>query len=434
MTVSAQIYIGCYGGDITNVGDIIVTSVVCPHRPISLDYKQIIFVVDESGSMLETIASVKASLFAVRNLLLKSLGFDLNQMDENVRDDFFSNLCNSSIISFNSQATCRWESLLMRKGQSSSDDKAETVSFTQAIKSISADGTTNMGAALKLALEKKSKDYMTWIILLTDGMSNNGACQTAASFKQIADNMPRLTKIIPLGYTTEFDPNTLSALGNMVYLEGEENIAEIFGGIIGEIVTCYGVNGKIKLPTIMTHDDQRDVIGSTDIGCMFNDRKFTYGRLPWGNIHIPEISKYLGMQGDLTYYDIESKQYITEIFNIVDGGDTIPDEVCENYFISSKARILLSIHQLRRRNKLTSKYQESIINKLNDWNHPLAIQHKEEILRILNDTMINKTNEMITLSNAIGAQNQCHYSSKGYYSTADQKKASEACVSDIKMY
>lgn len=436
-SVSSHTYSGCYGGQNSNIGDIIITQIECPSYPATLNSKQIIFVVDESGSMCDTIISVKASLFAARNSLLRLVGHDISNIDESGRDQLFSTTCNVSLISFSNKARYLWGSNQAASTNTNSLIGHQKVSFSEAVNAIDADQSTNMGDALKMAFNMKISDYATWIILLTDGMSNKGPCQTLDSFKNLVKDIPPHTKIIPLGYTTNFDPDILSALGHMIYVDTEERIAEIFGGIIGEIVSCYGINAKITLPhsrietinpddiiVVPDHigDQSRDVIGSNDVGCLFNDRKFIYGWLPWGNTHVPTFSHYVGLTGYLSYYDISRKIEVVVPFTIEEGTKEIPEDVCENYFESSKGRILLGIYQTRRRNRSISKYIDIVKIKLDDWKHPSALPHKEEIMRVLNSSG-NSDEECHLMTAAISCQHQINYTSMGRHTTNTQRGA-----------
>ena len=245
--ISGRTYSGCYGGNIVNDADLIVVRISCPSYGESLKRKQIIFVCDESGSMVNTISSVRASLFAARDVLLRLIGNDISGMTVDEKDAIFTRECNASIITFSDEAYCKWESNAAEHAQGLDPS---SLTFTAAVHSIASDLSTNMGDALLMALSKVIPGYATWIILLTDGISNKGPYQSISGYKDFMKRVPDNVKIVPLGYTTSFDPNILSILGQMVYLDTEESIAATFGGIIGEIVTCYGINAKITLPEL----------------------------------------------------------------------------------------------------------------------------------------------------------------------------------------
>jgi hypothetical protein len=444
MNVVSHIYSGCYGGETSNIADIITCQIECPSYQPSLVRKQIIFVVDESGSMIETIPVVRASLFAARNSLLRLNGIDLSEINEENRDEIFSKTCNCCLITFSDRAICRWESKLAYHEK---DQDPIDKSFSRAVNEIEADASTNMGDALQMAFDKKIPGYMTWIVVLTDGMSNKGSCQTVSGFKTLLSTMPEFTKIIPLGYTTNFDPEVLSTLGLMTYVESEENIAEIIGSITAEIATCYGVNAKISLPLLedttvapdevievpdIIENQPRDVIGDNNIGCLFNERKYIYGRLPWGNSQSPRHQEFIGQQGNLEYFDLLNNSMVTIPFTIQDGGHEISSEIKEAYFASSKARILLNIYTNRQHGRLNSKYIEMIRRKVEDWIHPTSIAHKEEILRVL-DQNNTRAENMKALTSAHSARTQIGYNT-GQYSTTYQRNESLLTSNDAYTY
>lgn len=442
--ISAKTYSGCYGGEHSNVGDSIIVKIECPIYQTSMLKKQIIFLVDESGSMADTMTSVKASLFAARNSLLRLIRDDFSSMNENIKDEVFTDECNVSIITFSDDAYCRWESnaacIALNKSMS-------TISFSTAVNNIQAHSSTNMGNALIMAFEKKLPEYATWIVLLTDGISNKGPCQTVLGFKNLISRIPELTKIIPLGYTASFDPDVLSALGTMSYLDTEESIAETFGSIMGEIASCYGVDAKISLPVLSqyvnpndlivvpdTFGISRDIIGATSIGCLFNERKYIYGCLPWGDIINPLISQYHGLQGNMSYYDISRKIKITNPFIIQNGGTNVPDDVLEGYFESSKARIILGIYQAKKIGNFNKQYVNAIETKLNDWKHHLALTHKEEIFRVLNTQNSNRKEYVTAYGIASSAQSQTNYTNIGRHATTIQRISSLTATSDFNNY
>lgn len=441
ISITAKTYSGCYGGETTNIADGIVVEVSCRSQPLSLSLKQIIFVVDESGSMVGTMPSVKASLFAARNSLIKLLGYECST--ENERDSLFTEECNSSIITFSDTSKCEWESVAAYKAQNLD---IFPIPFSVAVNKLEAESSTNLGDALQTAFSKKLPDHATWIILLTDGVPNKGNYQTVEAFGHLMNDIPVNTKIIPLGYTTSFDPEILSILGLMTYLDSEEAIAETLGSIMGEIVTSYGMNAKIMLPNLVseqinpnevivvpdTINVPREIIGSRNVGCLYNERKYVYGYLPWGNTIQQSLSRYTGLEGQLSYYDIAKCQMMTHIFNIDHIGSLYTDDICEAYFESSKARTILGIYQTKKKGQFDRKYVDSIKAKLEDWKHPRALSHKQEILRLLSNSSAHLSDYVAAVGIASSAQNQVSYTSGGRYSTTTQRIASSAASEDYR--
>lgn len=422
MNISSNLYSGCYGD---SNGNFIVTTIECANKvKPNLINKQIIFVVDESGSMENTMDSVKVSLIAARHSLLSLL--DKNDGEQ---DKEFSDICNVCLITFSEEAKCRWESNLARKLQGL---EPLPYTFTETVNNLDSQTCTNMGAALHLAFEKKMKDCITWIILLTDGVSNKGRYQTVDSFKKLMNEIPDKTKIIPLGYTTAFDPETLSCLGNMTYLDCKETIPVTFGSIIGEILTCYGIDGFISIPIISEVVDSDDIIivpdeiiqpktiiGDNFIDTIYNERKFVYGYL----LSSSSSCNYNGIKCKFRYYNIDSKKDEIQYFNVTHC-DKIPDEVYQDYYETMKSKIILNIYKLRKNNLLTREEVDRIKRKIEKWNHISSIPHKEEILRILSTKNIESGNYYISIGNAVNSQHQSTYTSNSKYMTNIQRISS----------
>ena len=465
-SITARTYSGCYGGETTNIADGIVVNITCPIQKPSMKQKQIIFVVDESGSMGKTMPSVKASLFASRNAIIKLLQIEDCDTEAD-RDEIFTQHCNSTIITFSERAHYKWESVA---ACNSKGIESKNVPFGVAVNKLAADSATNLGDGIKMAFSSKLEGYATWIIILTDGVPNKGDYQTPEAFFSLMCEMPPNTKIIPLGYTTLFDPDILSILGTMTYVDSEEAIAETLGSIMGEIVTAYGMNAKITLPTLaqsteispLTDDTiivapdiislPREIIGTKNIGCLYNERKYIYGYLPWGSkiyekyVKLCEnrplstdhdhllLSRYDGLQGELSYYDIVEGVTISIPFKIEYTGLSYPDNICEAYFEASKSRIILSMYQTKKNGFFNRKYVDCIKDKLEDWKHPKALSHKQEILRLLNN--LSKCSNLVDYIGIIGlassTQNQTSYTNTGRYSTNTQRIASASATIDYR--
>lgn len=409
------------------IGSALVVKVLCENRQLSMKNKQIIFVVDKSASMEEAIPSLKASLFAARNSIL--IMMKQNTENEEAKDSIFSAICNTSIIAFSDEAKCIW------------DSKNSTNSFSSAVNSLQTEYSTNMGHALEIAFEKANNDNATWIILLTDGISNRGDYQTIDAFKKLSKLTPKNTKIIPLGYSTEFDPKILNTLGVMTYLNSRESIAETFGMIMGEIVSCYGINAKINLPEICTEtellgpDDiipvassisnPTDLIGSSRLGCIFNDRKYIYGYLPFGTEKSELIKNYLGKTGELRYFDLSLQQIVSETFVFTEGS-TFDDEIIESYFEYLKGKIILKIYEAKQNSNKDSL--RKIIKNVQKWSHPLSIKHKEEIIRIA--SVRDESENLTFLTQAGSVMSQTSYR-LGRFATPSQQRASTISIANF---
>lgn len=415
--MNSTLYSGCYGGIQANNADILITKLTCKNKPISMSNKQVIFVVDESGSMTHTMPTVRASLLAFRNALLRLLDYDISDLNETAKDKLFVKECKSSLITFSDDAHLRW------------DSSSTSLNYSTAIENLTPRNLTNMGAALQLAYNNKLDGYVTWIILLTDGLSNVGSHQTVESFTKLYNQKPQLTTIIPLGYTTSFDVDILSVFGTMTYIECEEKMVEVFGCIVGEVVTSYGFNAKFIVPS--ESKSAKDVIGSADIGCLFNDRSVIYGFLPFGNkIKNPCYDKAKTI---LSYYDIKTSSPVTITTRIITDKGTIPDDIIDAYFRSSKARIMKGIYREANKRYLTKRHINIIKDKIDDWKHPCASEHKEHIMRLLN-TKYDKNNAYRLITRSHATESQGGYLITEEFTTPTQKKACNITNSEAYNY
>lgn len=355
---------------LSDLQNALVVTVNCPERAFSVVNKQLIFVVDVSGSMHDTMESLKQSLFAARNSLLSLM--DLGSSEN--KDQLFSELFNVTLITFSDQARCIWQS-----------QKADvsTKSFTAAVNSLESEQSTNMGAGLRLAFSRVSADA-AWIIVLTDGISNKGDCQTVEAFAKLAKETPANTKVIPLGYTTDFDPEILNQLGVMTYLDSQEAIKESFAMIMGEFVSCYGIRAEIKLPVsdpilgvddLITSSSPVNFIGGTKMGCVFNDRKYIFGRC-WGQSR--NVDNFVGTKGTFEYFDLELRSVVTENFVFVKGS-AFPDNVVDAYFQKEKCKLVYKVYAASQ----AGQTLEDILRVVEGWTHPLSLCYKEEVRRLV---------------------------------------------------
>ena len=139
-------------------------------------------------------------------------------------------------------------------------------------------GGTNMGAGIELAYKLKDPSRATWIIVMTDGVSNIGAYQTPDSFKELSRRRPLNSRIITLGYGTEFNAEILKNLGEYTQFDNQEQIATVFGSLAFEVMNTWGFNARIS---ILNKPDEyqmlKIVIGQEDIGSLYPDKIFRYG-------------------------------------------------------------------------------------------------------------------------------------------------------------
>lgn len=417
MNVVGEHYVGRYGGASSEGADVVAVTVQCPVRPVSLARKQIIFTVDVSGSMEDELPAVVASLLGARNALLTALGLPVKDMHEHVIDAEFVRHCRCCLIVFSDTARCIWDS--------STDT---IVPFTTAVRSVMVNSRTNLGEGLLLSFRKTDTECATWIIVLTDGIPNCGLYQREESFAELIKTTPPHTKIVPLGYGNEFDPSVLSSLGAMTYVESREHIASIMGSIMGEIATCYGLEGTITCdtaPTIVNGTIARighirDIVGSPRMGALYSERCFTYA-----------VVNSASRSGTFTYFDFESWGSVTLNFTVEEGGAP-PPSLRSHYFMAAKGRLMHDIYRRRNLKTVDEALVRHITDKLADWTDPLAAEDKEEILRAL-DINLNRV-QQLKLASGIGQYHTQASYERSALTTGIQRELSQQVARNATVY
>ena len=324
--ISAKLYSGSYGNTSSNA-DMLAVSLNVPRIEAPLGKRGIILVVDVSGSMEPSMDIVRASLLAFRDNLVK----DLERIS-------------LTLITFSNAAKIVWS-------------QASSESFDDAVRNIRTDHSTNMGAGIELAFSSVDLEIPTWIIVMTDGVSNTGMYQRPESFRNLVTTKPKYSQIISLGYGTAFHAETLMSIGAFTYIEDSEKIPIVFGGLSSEILTAIGIHCYIELPLLSTqnivlNDDDiipplqsnnhRTIIGSSDVGTLFSERVFHYVHLPFGDV-CGQISHYLGRHVRVRYIDIETRSEVVLKSKFEETLGGLPDDLRSAYFAASKARILSHI-------------------------------------------------------------------------------------------
>lgn len=389
MEFSSAVYNGSYG--LKSKNDILITNIECKEKILSNSMnKQIILTVDISGSMSDTLPMIKASLIAFRNSLLRQAGEQTDDKSDDYLDRKLATLYEMFLIVFSDKARCIWES------------KDTTALFSQVVEFIESENSTNLGHALQLSFDMKKSDCVTWIIVLTDGQPNKGFHQTSESYLELMKNKPEKTKIIPLGYTRDFNPEILNILGDFTFIENEEMIPEVIGSISYEISTAFGFDATITLPSFDSNNEEiinaagldslsLDVINNKNIGVLYPEKSFIYGFLPWGQNPKPVSFNFQDKKVKLSFYHIYSREVI-ELEVPLSEDTNIPTEAINEFYLSEKHRILYEIY--RKRDHIDSLFINSIKERLNEW--VSGEEEKQDILRILTSRkpidMLSKNN------------------------------------------
>lgn len=247
-----------------------------------------------------------------------------------------------------------------------------------AIDNISCGGKTNIGDALKLTIDNVIpysqtclNTHISHIIVMTDGQANEGI-QTIEGLRRISATKPNNCNINTIGYTVSDgstsdvpNPDILGAIGHYSMAESLEIVSETIGGIMGQVITTFGFNAKLiieglpkkKSITLRSNSkmksresaNYRDVIGSCDVGSLFNGRKFTHAI----SYYVPEQKLFIDLKIRLEYFDLDGIERIVSSFYIDNGvtrsightpiiikNEAIPNNVLELYYAFSAIRLM----------------------------------------------------------------------------------------------
>jgi uncharacterized protein YegL len=317
--------------------------------PYMMKAKTVIFVVDVSGSMTNALGSVKASLLAFRDVVC----------GDDVSDEIFRRECNVELITFNDVAKRVWSS---RSSPSSS-------SFEHSITSLRCGAGTNMGDALQLAFDSHPADQVSWIVILTDGQPNAGKYQTLESFKRLATRKPEYAKIVTLGYGTEIDTSILMAIGSFTYLENIETISRFMGAFVHEVTTSKFFNVRY-----LPRDNSEVVIGTADVGVMFNEREVVFGDRRIDG-HPEDTASRTIVFSELCEDSIKKVKIECQPMVI---SDHPPRYVVEAYYLSKAAQYINILHQSPNMSMV-----DEIGRKVGVWTDECASEARERVLKFV---------------------------------------------------
>lgn len=316
--------------------------------------KQVIFVVDVSASMYYVLDKVKASLKAFQKFFRR---------DENAC------ILDINIVTFSEKARVLWT-------------PASTKTFENAVNGMDVEGATNMVEGLRLAFSLKEENLFTWIVVLTDGIPNRGDCQTLEAFDSFTEKcQPEKSKIITIGYGSDFDPEILDKIGEFTYFSNIEDIPKIFGGLAEEISTTFIFDAQIHYSG---EAKSEVVIGDPYIGNLYNNRGCIVGF-----INAVSISR-------LTYYSLEDGGYHTQLYfgdaRQANDGDVYITK--KAYFDQTAGEMILDMYTAFRTKgnveNLISKIRLIVQGKI--WQDSAAAEQRENVLRIATGILSNEKN------------------------------------------
>ena len=385
-----------YGGKSDPVSLLTVEVSTTPKEQYMMENKTVIFLVDVSGSMENALPSVKASLLAYRDTVIGE-GFPDDDM-------LFRGRSHTEIITFSDKIKEVWSS------------RTSVTTFNDAVASLKSGGRTNMGDGLRAAFAKCSPNNISWIVVLTDGDSNVGECQSLDSFRRLIFDKPKYTKIITLGYGINFKPEILTCIGSFTYLEDIETITYLMGSLYFEISTCKFFEVRIGV----LFASLRIVIGSYNVGTMSNDRKFVLGAImPPGTIPGPPFDSVQTHFAVLTPEGI--KEEIRTDKAILSLEENLPVHINQAYYTSKTAKYIEKLYKDATTNR-DARVPNKIKASVEKWTDE-ALPYKENVLRIIEKLGKSQGSERaaairMAISGGKAAQAQTSYIDRSYMSPA----------------
>jgi uncharacterized protein YegL len=336
-------------------------------------HKEIILLVDISASMTDTMKSVKSSLLAFRDALLEKTPKEINSIPAIERDALLRERINLRLITFSRKAKEVW-----------SNETEET--FENVVINLETEIMTNMGDAIKLAFSKVNPEKYTWIIVMTDGNSNEGPCRTAGAFQRLVTSKPLNTKVVTLGYGSDFDPEVLNKVGSFVYIDNSEVIPVVLGNLAGEILTTVGFNCVIDNSDI-------NVSEITDDTLITSEKE--QGKILVGNRVIPALSagtvyNYIYLSNKkvdliIRYTNLVTNE-IVEIKPIVKKSNQPPgDELRELFFKAETERLVYDLYRAIQSNR-TPQIVIKIRKVLEEWKDEIAEPYKDQVIQLIENS------------------------------------------------
>jgi uncharacterized protein YegL len=244
----------------------------CCQEPRQTPAVRVLFVVDCSLSMKDSMKTVKKSLEFIVSRILESF-----EKDGSIHREI-------GVISFSDEAG------IILPFTRVTNSNAPT--FFEAVESLHVLGLTNISAALGMAsqmvkISHERSPIPSVVIFLSDGAPTEGI-QDRSSLISFAKRLPfPLGHIIAIGYGQHYDPILLAKIGQYVHIPGSEAIAPTIGAIYSVASTFFGTNASLNIfaakplrvySSVMKNEG---VVGPRDdyvipIGLLFPGRTFEF--------------------------------------------------------------------------------------------------------------------------------------------------------------
>lgn len=338
LITNANIFSGQYGCE-NDVGDVLHIELNLDKPDITMDNKDLIILLDVSGSMEKSLPLIKASLLTFRDTIIQKsreeLNIDKYFVDKYSIDEEFRNIINTRLITFSNHSKQIWSS------------KTSELTYEETIKNITTESMTNMGSGLKLAFEHINPDRYTWIVIITDGISNRGDYKTPDSFYNLIQKDKNVnSKIISLGCGNQFDSEVLRRIGTFAFAEDFDDIPMILGNIAEEIVHTWYIHCSIvfdesSVNDIILPEGYEDLLGKSILGTKTMDVICTNKTYHYGCL-VPENIKNIKIK----YTNISTFIETEELCNVDSIKNGVPSYIRKLHFNYEYNKFMLEIYKL----------------------------------------------------------------------------------------
>jgi hypothetical protein len=427
---TANVYQGQYG-TVDQIGTLVHVQLSAGDdvnlNPPSSVGKQLIIVLDVSGSMSGSMDNIKSSLLAIRDAVLGMTPLQMKELNEQVRDVLFRQKLDIVIIPFSEEV--REDEIWSSQGVNK-----KNLTFEQYVAGLQTRCMTNMGAGIIRAFELGNKNKFKWICVLTDGESNKGIHRTVDSFQQLVSTKPPNSKITAVGYGVQFNPEVLRKMGEFVYIETAEVIPYVFGNLIAEIMTTWAYNCVINsdVSDAGLDNEFNELNDDTIIKPAVSASKSPANQIIVGKRFVGTI--YNGRTYDLAYIlgdptGVNRNTTITYQYELISNGRLVHKEIPVNhnqtsvpplnlrktFFEAEKGRIMIRLYHIMqmKRFKNTTVELNAIRAKMARWTDPICVEYKEEVNKMLEaiGTGHNQEHALTALRSGADSQTQTSFSS-----------------------
>lgn len=444
--IEATIDFGCFGVKGHDYGEGLHVSLNCngfSNVTPNISNKRLILLIDTSMSMAPSIDVMKHSIIVASGLL--------SSHSTNYKDMI-------SIITYDDEAKLVWSG----NSQSNSSDVNNTITFEETINNISCQGLTNMGAAIKLAMQVIDNDgqnNLYWLCIMSDGVPNVEPYVRSDQMIRLIDPLKKKSnvKIVTIGYGESVDSSLLEMMGEYSHIPVEHNIQRsvassselvyrFFGALVGDMVSTFAYDTTISFdpPLRPQRENCRYLVGESKIkrslngvstlaiGFISNDTSYDLLYMPNSrSMTINSISPLTVVT--LSYVTLSSGEVVRKT-QMVRCEDTLyarnidhffPNSLRTKYFEDCTGRLIRMVLGIRDRGDNDCKLAV-VFTKIDLWqNEPLAAEFVALLRALVSESHIGNSGFLTS----VGSSYQ-HQASLLYKPTTTMAMYANQCVRD----